>query len=336
MTGQDPGVAAAEQWFVSQGLPYFVDEVRVRVRSGLRRRRLVAMALTATGLAVAAGLGAGWWLGNVSAGVVAAIWAWLLVAAGYALTTLRARVIVAWAGHHTLSSLGLLYPLVTRALPMLLLFVTFLFINTEVWQVAAALDGYVMLLTVLLFSLMGIGFLLARLPEELEVFDRELEPQVVVAGCAGTPLAGAAAAYSRSSAAGPAPLQGLERSNLILVLLIAQIVQVLLLSLSVFGFFVVFGTLAMDPEVVQGWIGADRTHALDWMPGLSRELLQVSVFLSAFSGLYFTVYAVTDGNYRKQFFTAITDHLERAMCARAAYRSLLRAGPPEPEHPVVP
>ena len=31
--------------------------------------------------------------------------------------------------------------------PLLLLFVTFLFINTEVWQVAAALDGYVMLLT---------------------------------------------------------------------------------------------------------------------------------------------------------------------------------------------
>ena len=29
------------------------------------------------------------------------------------------------------------------------------------------------------------------------------------------------------------------------------------------------------------------------------------MFLAAFSGLYFTVYAVTDETYRKQFFTGI-------------------------------
>ena len=59
----------------------------------------------------------------------------------YALTTLRAGSIARWAGKRTLGSLGLLFPLVTRALPLLLLFITFLFINTEVWMVAASLDG---------------------------------------------------------------------------------------------------------------------------------------------------------------------------------------------------
>ena len=58
---------------------------------------------------------------------------------------------------------------------------------------------------------------------------------------------------------------------------------------------------------------------------LSQELVQVSVFLAAFSGLYFTVYAVTDELYRKQFFTTIVRELERAVSARAAYRMMKRA-----------
>jgi hypothetical protein len=320
----DHAVVEAETWFVAQGLPYFVDGIRARVDHALSAPRLVVAGLTATGLAALAGIGAGLWVGSSSVGAAVAICVVLAVLGWYALSPLHGRVIVAWAGHHTLSSLGLLYPLVTRALPMLMLFVTFLFINTEVWQVAAALDGYVMLLTVLLFSVMGIGFLLARLPEELEVFDGELDADVVAAGCAGTPLAGAAASYPRGQSADDEHLHGLQRTNLILVLLIAQVVQVLLLSVSVFAFFVVFGALTMDPEVVGLWVGADGTHSLSWFPRLSRELLQVSVFLSAFSGLYFTVYAVMDGNYRTQFFTAVTDHLRRAMCARAVYRSLVQ------------
>jgi hypothetical protein len=41
-----------------------------------------------------------------------------------------------------------------------------------------------------------------------------------------------------------------------------------------------------------------------------------------FSGLYFTVYAVTDATYRAQFFTGITDDLEKAVGVRAAYQAL--------------
>ena len=49
-------------------------------------------------------------------------------------------------------SLRMLFPMVTRALPLLLLFMTFLFINAEVWQVSATLDGGVLWVTVLLFT----------------------------------------------------------------------------------------------------------------------------------------------------------------------------------------
>ena len=62
----------------------------------------------------------------------------MLAAAVYALTALRARPILGWALRRTLGSLRQLLPMVTRALPLLLVFITFLFINAEVWQVVGA------------------------------------------------------------------------------------------------------------------------------------------------------------------------------------------------------
>ena len=44
--------------------------------------------------------------------------------------------------------------------------------------------------------------------------------------------------------------------NLVLVLVIAQAVQVFLLSVAVFAFFLGFGALAIDPSVITSWVGA--------------------------------------------------------------------------------
>ncbi len=110
------------------------------------------------------------------------------------------------------------------------------------------------------------------------------------------------------------------------MLLVTQASQVLLLSLSVWVFFLSFGRVAIDESVVTTWVGNGAPHypLLLGRLGVSRELLQVSIFLSAFSGLYFTVYAVTDSTYRDQFFHEITDELERAVGVRAAYLALRR------------
>ena len=69
----------------------------------------------------------------------------------YALWALHANLIVAWALRRAFRSLGLLLPLATRALPMLLLVVTFLFINADLWQVAARLTGGVLWSAILFF-----------------------------------------------------------------------------------------------------------------------------------------------------------------------------------------
>ena len=322
MAETTPDLTAAEHWFVAHGLPYFVDDIRAEVHRGLTRGRLVMVALLAVLLAV--GVSVGFALTkryHWNDGIVPGINVALLWLTGYALFTLRAAVIARWAARRTFSSLGLLFPLVTRALPLLLLFVTFLFINAEVWQVAATLDGSVMWVTVAMFVAITVAFLLARLPEELAVFDEEVDPDAIARRCAGTPLAGLADGVA---AAEEVHLAGLQKVNLLLMLLITQLVQVVLLSLSVFVFFVLFGLLVMKPDVVEIW----TRDSLTSIPGIDRanwELVQVSTFLAAFSGFYFTVYAVTDDVYRKQFFTSILRELERAVSARAVYRSVRRS-----------
>jgi hypothetical protein len=320
-------VEAAEHWFVRHGLPYFVDAEREAARRGMRPARLLAVA----GLAAVLGVGAGLLVGlfvDASFGVGTAMVTAGLVVGAYAATTLRMTAMARWAVARTFKSLGLLFPLVTRALPLLLVFVMFLFINAEVWEVGAALDGGVLWVTVMLFAGLAVGFLLARLPEELDAVDDEVEAERLLALTRRTPLREAATRLveegeDRYRLAEDASVKGFQKANLVVVLLVAQIVQVLLLSLSVLLFFIAFGAVAMRHEVVGGWIGDQQLH--EWGIGyLSTELVQVSVFLAAFSGMYFTVAAITDEVYRQQFFTSITRELERAVAARAVYHALKR------------
>ena len=322
-------ISVAEDWFVRHGLPYFVDGERAAAKDALSPRRLVPLVVVAVAVAAALGILVGWLGGDATNGTAAASAAAGLMAAVYAATALRAWPIATWAVARTFRSLGLLFPLVTRALPLLLLFITFLFINTEVWQVATSLKGGILWGAVLLFGAVAVGFLLARLPEELDKVDDDVYGPRLVSSCKGTPLEGFATTVVESEddlldVAESTEITGYQKANLILVLLVSQIVQVLLLAFSVFLFFVVFDSVVMKRAVVESWLGHDPNTLVPGVPGLTVELTQVAVFLAAFSGLYFTVYAVTDETYREQFFTSITRELERAVGVRAVYRALKR------------
>jgi len=315
----------AEAWFVGHGLPYFVDGIRDDVRSHLSRARLFSVALVALVVGAASGVGVGLWSSHASIGISTGATVVLAILALYAVRALKTWMMVTWALGRTFRSLGLLFPLATRALPLLLLFITFLFINAEVWQVASSLEGGVLWLAVLLFAGVAIGFLLVRLDEELDQFDDDIDGAQLIDACRRTPLEETARRLVAEGADlnAEAEVRGLQKANLVLVLLVSQAVQVLLLSLAVFAFFIIFGVVAIDDSVIESWIGEKPTYAGD-VGLVSRELTQVAIFLAAFSGLYFTVYAVTDATYRKQFFTAISRELERAVSARVAYRELRR------------
>jgi hypothetical protein len=234
--------------------------------------------------------------------------------------------IAGWALKRAFASLGLLFPLATRALPMLLIFVTFLFINTEVWQVTSAMPGGVIWGAVLFFGLAATGFLMVRLDEELDLFDDDISVETFLDVTADTPLAPTARRLVEEGAdlQAEAEVTGLQKANLVLALLVAQAVQVLLLAFAVFCFFILFGVVAIEDSVITNWLGEGHP-TYPWGPELvSQELARVAIFLAAFSGLYFTVYAVTDNNYRQQFFTKVMRELARVVGARICYRELRR------------
>ncbi len=134
--------------------------------------------------------------------------------------------------------------MMSRALPLLLLFITFLFINAEVWQVTSRLDGGDLWLTVLLFSALAVAFLLVRLPEEVDRTDDDVDDAFLLDACRARPSRRRCRELvddPESDPASFAEVTGFERGNLVMVLVIIQVVQVLLLAVTVFVFFLVFG-----------------------------------------------------------------------------------------------
>ena len=311
-------IAAADARFLQHGLSYFVPERRADVRTALRLRRTVPLLLLVALLAAAAGAALAWASGQFSAAPATLVSLGLAAAVWYALTALHARQIVAWGLKRTFGGLRRLLPMTTRALPLLLLAITFLFINTEMWQVGGNLSVGSLWLVVLLFALLAVAFLLVRLPEEVDRADDAVDDALLLRACAGTPLEEPCRDLVGDPDADPAAyaeITGFERWNLILVLMVVQVVQVLLLSLAVFAFLMVFGGLIMTGPVIEAWQAGDDFSE-------SRALVQVSVFLAAFSGLYLTVSTVTDETYRAQFFSGVTRELERAVGMRAVYLAL--------------
>ena len=56
---------------------------------------------------------------------------------------------------------------------------------------------------------------------------------------------------------------------------------------------------------------------------ITEELLRVAGFLTAFSGLNFTVYLLTDATYREEFRQEVVAELHQAFAVRACYLSYL-------------
>jgi uncharacterized integral membrane protein len=315
-------MARAEAWLESNGLPYFVYRERQSLVARHGVGQVVALVAGAVIVATAAGLGVGLGWTSTSAGVASGVAVLLVLALGYGWSFLRLRSVALWALRRTFGSLRLMFPLLTRALPLLLLFITFLFINTEVWQVAYGMGRSRLWIVVVLFASIAVAFLLVRLPDEVRHVEDEAADDRLVECCQGTPLASVAATLRDAY---PARLSPMPRANLVLVLLFSQLLQVLLLSLTVFAFFIVFGMLAIDDDVIASWVGGNSPHDLpsvaEYLP-ISEELFRVSVFLAAFAGLYFTVYAVTDSTYREQFLTDLSRELEQAIGVYTVYETL--------------
>jgi hypothetical protein len=223
---------------------------------------------------------------------------------------------------------GSVVSLFVRALPLLILVLALLLFTSEVWFAVAELNVTRITLVVLLFVVIGASFALARVPQQIselstfESWDRAKER------CHDTPMGQVVDAMTPPDEPAP-PLSKRQWSNVGLVVLVSEAVQVLLVTLLVFGFFVVFGVIALHQSVQYEFVGRrleviERWNISGDTYSLSEELLKVAVFLAAFSGLYFVVVLLTDKTYRDEFLEQVVSEVREAFAVRAAYLAYIR------------
>jgi hypothetical protein len=236
--------------------------------------------------------------GQVTSALVTAGGNLLLLALIYGIVGIGLLSIVRWAAGRLVSQLAASLVLLTRAVPVLLIFMIVLFINTEMWQVFSDVSDPALVGVVALFLAVGSVFIASRLPREV----RALEVEV---------------------AADP-PLTPRQRFNVGLVMFVSQGLQVLVVAVLVGAFFVAFGALAITPDVVETWIEA-KPHAIAGHPALSEELVKVSSALAAFSGLYYAIAVLSDATYREEFLEELQTSLRETFGDRARYLEARRA-----------
>ncbi len=269
---------------------------RVRGRPALARPEdveapeLVAFVLVPALLPLA--LNGQWVSALVTAAGNAALLGLLYAALDYGLVS-----IVLWAGRRLVSQLAAALTLLIRAIPLLLLFSVVLFINTEMWQAFALLDGLRLAGGVGLLAAVAVTFLLSRAPREVAALETDVRE-----GVGGTPL------------------DRRERVNVGLVLMVSQLLQVLVVSAAVGAFYVAFGLLVIPESLVETWTGEAPRVVLS-LAGvtITQELFQVALAIAALSGLYYAIATLTDATYREEFLTELTDEMRASFVARAAY-----------------
>lgn len=234
-----------------------------------------------------------------------------------------------WAAGRLWAQLGTLLRLMVRALPLLLLFVVFLFLTPELWQVAASLNAPYLALAIGLFVILGVVFVVAHMPDEvgrLSRFDDAGELRQLIAATPASTF--------------PAPEPGCESprlsrrqwGNVGLVLLFSQGLQVLFVSLMIGAFLVVFGIIVVTPQTGTAWVGRDIHMIVSgelWgrSVALTAELLQVSALLAAVAGFSFTLSLLTDATYRDGFLHDVVFEVRQALAVRTVYLRALDPGP---------
>jgi hypothetical protein len=224
---------------------------------------------------------------------------------------------------------------VVRALPLLLLFTTFLFINAEVWQVAGTLTGIVYVAVLGIFFILGAVFVLSRVPSLMRDLNRFASWSEVGELVVATPAAGVFSGLQVDGARAPDENRPnvRQRLNIGLVTIFSQAIQVTLVGLTLTGFFVLFGFLAIPESTVEAWTTLDSVEVLadvsvgDRVLVLSEPLIRVAAFLGAFSAMYFTVLLSTDAMYRDEFTEDVAPDLRQALAVRCVYRRARSSAP---------
>jgi hypothetical protein len=183
-------------------------------------------------------------------------------------------------------------------------------------------------LVITLFVVIGTAFALVRLPQQISELSSFESWERTTERVQGTPMEEAVDALAQPDDE-TTPLSRRQWQNVGLVVFVSEALQVVLVTVFVFVFFVVFGMITLTQSVQYNWVGR-RVEPL-WTLDISgdeyvmtEELLKVSLFLAAFSGLYFVVVMLTDAVYRREFLDEVVSDVRDAFAVRATYLEYLR------------
>ncbi|HUP74877.1 MAG TPA: hypothetical protein VM282_17670 [Acidimicrobiales bacterium] len=238
-----------------------------------------------------------------------------------------------WAFGQLRSQLRNAITLTIKTLPLLLLFGSFFFLSTEIWQIADdfAISLYVLALSALV--MLGALFIAFALRTDVTELSQFASWHDVSQACTDTPLAG----LDPTSYSGPPiapPLGRRARLNVALVMFVSQSIQVFLVAILTFVGLVGFGLVTVRETTLASWLGEDAITAGDrYMSGhifgsrvlLSRQLVFVAGFVAAFAGLQFAVSVVNDAKYRSDFAEGMAIEVRQALAVRTAYLAEGRA-----------
>ncbi len=217
--------------------------------------------------------------------------------------------IILWAARQIRDELASALALMIKALPLLVLFAVVLFLTTEVWQTFALMRDESLIAVSVVISVVVLGFIGGQIPSEVRTIE---------------------ASVSEQSGGSTPPLRPVQRVNVGLVLMTTYVLQILLVTAAIFGFFVAFGMVAIGPATMDAWIQTTgeellRTTIFGAPVRVTTELLRVSLAIAALSALYFAVTLLTDADNRARFLGELIRGLEQTFAARAEYLTLLGA-----------
>jgi len=250
-----------------------------------------------------------------------------LLVVGYLVTTYGAVPMFRWGVREVGVQLRGIVVLLARGLPLLLLFATFLFLNAEMWQVAHDLTPPLFALVIVLVLVPAVLFVALRSPAEIANLHTFHSWGEVDAICQTTDAPLPVRAVAPDGPVDVVPLDRGERRNLTLLMIIAQVVQMLMVAVVIGGFFVGFGLLSVREETILQWT---EITAGDFDP-LARvrlfgsdivvtwELFAVSGFIAAISALQFAVSQISDELYREQFYESLEGEIRQVLAVRARY-----------------
>jgi Ca2+/Na+ antiporter len=251
----------------------------------------------------------------------------VILIVGYAVTAYGLVPMLGWGVREVGVQLRGLVVLLARSLPLLLLFATFLFLNAEMWQVAHDLTPALFVVVIVMVLVPAFAFLALRSPDEIanmHAFESWTEIDAI---CAGTDAPMPVRTEADPTRPDLVPLDEGERRNLALLMIIAQVVQIVLVSLVIGAFFVVFGLVTVREATIEQWTEIEpgtfdpltRFSLFGTDVVVTWELFAVSGFIASISALQFAVSVVSDELYRRQFFVSLEREIKEVLAVRARY-----------------